>query len=82
MGSPYELHLKPSNKYKGIFHTTYDHTKFLDYSTRRNIYLSSIFALGIQSKDNIGFNHTIQRIYGALAYGCIVLTNSLHQAKT
>jgi len=77
MGSPYELHLKPSNKYKGIFHTTYDHTKFLDYSTRRNIYLSSIFALGIQSKDNIGFKHTSQRIYEGLAYGCIVLTNSL-----
>ena len=41
------------------------------------IYLSSIFALGIQSKDNIGFNHTSQRIYEGLAYGCIVLTNSL-----
>jgi len=77
MGSRYCPHLIPSNKFKGIYHGVYDHKQFLSYDKRREIYLSSIFALGFQIEQNIGHKHISQRIYEGLAYGCIVLSNSL-----
>jgi len=49
---------------------------YISYNHRRNIYLSSIFALGFQADDNIKNEHVSQRIYEGMAYGCIVLTNS------
>ena len=76
MGWDYRPDLVPSEKFKGLYHGVRDHNKFLSYNDRKKIYLSSKFALGIQSNENINFKHVSQRIYEGLAYGCIVLTNS------
>ena len=46
---------------------------YLSYNERRAIYLSSMFAFGFQSDDNIRTGHLSQRIFEGLAYGCIVL---------
>jgi hypothetical protein len=63
--------------YCGFYYGMFDHKKFLPLEERRKIYLSSIFALGIQSPENIRDGHVSQRIYEGLGYGCIVLTNSM-----
>ena len=54
-----------------------NHDYCVPYDNRREIYLSSTFALGFQSSVNIDFEHVSQRIFEGLAYGCIVLSNSL-----
>jgi hypothetical protein len=77
MGSPYSLHLKPSNNFRGIFHLVYSPDDYISYEKRKKIYLSSIFSLGLQSIENTQSKHVSQRIYEALTYGCIVLTNSI-----
>jgi hypothetical protein len=77
MGYKYNPEMVPSRpKYTGYYHGTHDHTKFLNYETRKRIYLSSTFALGFQSKANADEQHVSQRIYEGLAYGCVVLSNS------
>ena len=77
MGYKYNSEMVPSRpKYTGCYHGMDDHMKFLDYETRKRIYLSSMFALGFQSKPNADEQHVSQRIYEGLAYGCIVLSNS------
>jgi len=75
MGCDYFPECKPT-KYSGFYHGTKDHKKYLNYNARKNIYLSSTFALGFQSYENIKSEHVSQRIYEGLAYGCVVLTNS------
>ena len=75
MGFNYYPILEPK-KYKGIYNAPSRHEEYLSYELRKNIYLSSIFALGIQGKENIASQHVSQRIYEGMAYGCIVLTNS------
>ena len=75
-GSPYCDNLVPSSEFSGIYNGNYNFGEFLNYSDRRNLYLSSHFALGFQSDENIVHSHVSQRIYEGLAYGCIVLTNS------
>lgn len=75
MGWRYCEHLVPQ-KFVGVYHGVKDHTKFLNYETRKNIYLSSLFALGFQADENVATKHVSQRIYEGLAYGCIVLSNS------
>ena len=77
IGWQYCPELVPSDKFNGIYHGVLNHNEFLKYEDRKNIYLSSIFALGFQSNDNIGFKHVSQRIFEGMAYGCIVLTNSM-----
>jgi hypothetical protein len=77
MGWSYCHEMVPSSSFQGIYHATVNHANFYDYEKRKNIYLSSVFALGFQSNINIGYQHVSQRIYEGLAYGCIVLTNSL-----
>lgn len=76
MGYKYCYDLIPLS-FNGIYHGTYDATLFVDYETRKNVYLSSLFALGFQSDENICSKHVSQRIFEGLAYGCIVLSNSL-----
>lgn len=76
MGWRYCENLVPK-KFKGLYHGVNDHNKFFDYEKRKNIYLSSLFALGFQSDDNIASKHVSQRIFEGLTYGCIVLSNSL-----
>jgi hypothetical protein len=66
-----------STKFKGIYHGVTDHALFLPYYKRKDIYLASIFALGFQGDENIQNKHTSQRIFEGLAYGCVVLSNSL-----
>ena len=79
MGHNYHPDLVPrsQNNFTGIYHGTNDHSQYLNYDDRKNIYLSSIFALGIQDRMNIGHEHVSQRIFEGMAYGCIVLSNSL-----
>jgi len=76
MGWNYCPNLIPSEPYKGLYHGVSNHDLFLGYSQRREIYLSSIFALGFQGNDNIVTKHVGQRMYEGMAYGCIVLSNS------
>jgi hypothetical protein len=77
MGYQYCLSLVPSDKFTGIYHGVTDHKLFYTYNKRKEIYLSSTFALGFQSEENIINGHVSQRIYEGLAYGCIVLSNSI-----
>ena len=76
MGWVYRPEWVPSAPFTGLYHATYDHSNFLDYNTRRNVYLSSTFALGFQSDTNIDCRHVSQRIYEGLAYGCVVFSES------
>lgn len=76
MGWRYCPNLVPTN-FKGIYHGVVDHREFVDYNTRKQIYLSSSFSLGFQSETNIISEHVSQRIYEGMAYGCIVLSNSM-----
>jgi hypothetical protein len=70
------LELIPRNEYTGFCHGVIYHHEYFDYDKRREIYLSSTFALGIQSQEAVAGKVVTQRIYEALAYGCVVLTNS------
>lgn len=76
MGSVYCPELVPLEKYTGIYYATNNHDEFLNYKQRKQLYLTSVFALGFQSDENISNGHVSQRIYEGLCYGCIVLSNS------
>ena len=78
MGYNYRPDLVPrsQNNFNGFYHGVYEQSEYLNYETRKNIYLSSTFALGIQDIVNIRNKHVSQRIFEGLAYGCIVLSNS------
>jgi spore maturation protein CgeB len=77
MGYPYQQHLTPSSKFHGLFHAVYDQTRYLTYDQRRENYLKSTFALGFQGDDNKRVKHVSQRIYEGMAYGCVVLSESI-----
>lgn len=68
----------PFEKFHGIYHGVHNTCQYLPYEERRNIYLASTFALGFQTDENIRNGHVSQRIFEAIAYGCVVLSNSLH----
>jgi hypothetical protein len=71
------LQLLPNREeFKGFCHGVINHNEYLNYEDRKKIYLSSMFALGVQSDLDIRSEKVTQRIYEGLAYGCIVLTNS------
>lgn len=71
MGGGYKMDWMP-NGFIGLYHRViYDN--YLSYDERRNIYLSSTFALAFQSDENIKTGHLSQRIFEGLAYGCITL---------
>jgi spore maturation protein CgeB len=70
--------LVPSHKFKGFYLGVHDTKEYMPYDERRKIYLSSTFALGFQTDDNIKNGHVSQRIFEAMAYGCVVLSNSIH----
>jgi len=76
MGYTYGANLVPGTRFNGLYLAT-KIDKYMTYEERKIIYLSSIFALGFQSDENIKNEHVSQRIYEGLAYGCIVLTNSM-----
>jgi hypothetical protein len=76
MGCVYCPELVPDENFTGIYYATYNHDEYLNYDQRKHIYLTSTFALGFQSDENILNGHVSQRIYEGLAYGCIVFSNS------
>jgi hypothetical protein len=76
MGWRYCPEMVPT-KFSGLYHGVLDHNKFMSYEDRKKIYLSSTFALGFQSDENIHYEHVSQRIFEGLAYGCVVLSNSI-----
>ena len=73
MGGGYRMDwISSINEFEGLYYRViYDN--YLPYHERREIYLSSLFALGFQSDENIRVGHLSQRIFEGLAYGCIVL---------
>lgn len=71
MGAYYKRDWVPVS-YKGIYHTG-PWNVYLPSEKRREIYLSSMFALGFQGDENIDGGHLSQRIFEGMAYGCIVL---------
>jgi glycosyltransferase involved in cell wall biosynthesis len=75
MGFPYATNMIPT-KYSGIYHNVC-YGGYLDYPTRKNIYLTSVIALGYHGDEPIQQKSFSQRIFEGMAYGCIVLTNSL-----
>ena len=79
MGSSYGMNMVPT-KYKGLYHRA-DINGFLDYETRKKIYLTSVFALGYHGEEPIVQKSISQRIFEGLAYGCIVLTNSQYAVE-
>lgn len=68
--------MMPSGKYKGVSRNI--ETGYTNHQTRRRIYLSSIFALDLQSKQDIQNGSLSQTIFEAMAYGCVVLSNNPH----
>ena len=70
--------LVPSHRFQGFYHGVHDTEEYMKYEDRRKIYLCSTFALGFQTDDNIRNGHVSQRIFEAMAYGCVVLSHSLH----
>lgn len=76
IGWPYNDEWMPLANFQGVYYAINDHTKYLSYNDRKNIYLQSLFALGFQSLENMQNSHVSQRIYEALAYGCVCFSNS------
>lgn len=72
MGGGYKKKWVPTEEFHGIYHQVKS-TNYLSYAERKQIYLSSMFAFGFQSPENIHTGHLSQRIFEGLAYGCIVL---------
>lgn len=68
----------PSHRYQGFYYGVHDTDEYMKYEDRRKIYLSSTFALGFQTDDNLRNGHVSQRIFEAMAYGCVVLSHSVH----
>lgn len=81
MGGKMCTHLLPSNEFNGFCDARVCATEYMSYDERKKIYLSSLFALGLQTFDNCLNEHVSQRIYEGMAYGCVVLSNSLSASK-
>lgn len=72
MGGGYKWNwVPPGNRFTGLYYQVMDRN-YLTYEVRREIYLSSRFALAFQSDENIRIGHLSQRVFEGLAYGCIV----------
>ena len=76
MGAAYKRDWVPSPpEFSGIYHTG-DWNKYLKYEERRDIYLSSIFALGFHDCIALESGSISARIFEGLSYGCVVLCES------
>ena len=81
MGGGYKMDWVPTI-FTGLYHRVI-WNNYLSYDERREIYLSSTFALGFQSDENIRTGHLSQRVFEGLAYGCVVFCeNPLASAVT
>lgn len=77
MGGKMCTHVIPFNEFKGLCDAQSYAKYYMPYDKRKQVYLSSLFALGLQTLDNRLNGHVSQRIFEGMAYGCVVLTNSL-----
>jgi hypothetical protein len=76
MGAPYKPDWVPSSpEFNGIYHTG-DWSKYLSYDKRREIYLSSTFALGFHDPIAVESGSISARIFEGLSYGCVVFCES------
>jgi hypothetical protein len=76
MGAPYKVEWIPSKeKFTGIYHTG-DWSVYLSYAQRREIYLSSLFALGFHDPVAVECGSISARIFEGLIYGCVVFCES------
>ena len=50
--------------------------KFLDEQERIDVYKSSILSAGFHHMNNVANNVVVERVFEALSYGCIVVTDS------
>lgn len=57
-----------------IVYYSVENNKLLSDLERKEIYLQSKIGFGFQHPDNIKNHHITQRIFEAMAYGCVVLT--------
>lgn len=80
MGYTYCAEMVPT-KYKGLYLAMADQTKYLSYNERRDIYLSSKYALGFHAEIANEDESVSQRVFEGMAYGCLVLTNSITAEK-
>jgi hypothetical protein len=72
MGAPYKSDWVPSSpEFTGIYHTG-DWNVYLSYEQRKEIYLSSTFALGFHDILAIESGSISARIFEGLIYGCVV----------
>jgi glycosyltransferase involved in cell wall biosynthesis len=73
MGSPYKREWIQG--IPGVFyHSIYD--GFLSSAERASIHRESVFGFGFHSDDNVKNNHVTQRVFEAMAYGCVVLSDN------
>ena len=76
MGARYKPEWVPSNpEFSGIYHTG-DWSVYLPYEMRREIYLSSTFALGFHDPIAVESGSISARIFEGLTYGCVVFCES------
>lgn len=76
MGTPYKCGWAESVRDLGavFYHSIYN--GFLTNEQRRDVHLNSVFGLGFHSDENVANNHVTQRVFEAMAYGCVVLTDN------
>lgn len=76
MGARYRPDWVPSSpEFVGIYHTG-DWNVYLSYAERRDLYLSSIFALGFHDSIALECGSISARIFEGLTYGCVVFCES------
>lgn len=76
MGAPYKPHWVPSSpEFTGIYHTG-DWSTYLSYAKRKEIYLSSTFALGFHDDVATESLAISARVFEGLIYGCIVFSEN------
>ena len=73
MGTPYKPHWV-----QGLHNILYHDITYglLPYSKRRENYLKSRIGFGFHHDANIANSHVTQRIFEAMAYGCVVLSDN------
>lgn len=74
MGCNYKSNWVPTG-FKGIYRTS-DWSNYLNYEKRKEIYLSSTFALGFHADLAIDCGSISQRVFEGMAYGCVVLCDN------
>jgi hypothetical protein len=76
MGASYKSDWVPSSpEFTGIYHTG-DWNVYLPYDKRRQIYLSSTFALGFHDTLAVECGSISARVFEGLIYGCVVFCES------